>query len=84
VVGAAAKDLSKAGGNRWVPDAKAPLTETDSQIIQNHLEASNVQPVQALTEMIAVSRYYEAFQKTLQSSTELDQKLSSSVGKINS
>jgi flagellar basal body rod protein FlgG len=34
--------------------------------------------------MIAVSRYYEAFQKTLQSSTELDQKLSSSVGKINS
>ena len=84
VVGAAAKDLSKAGGNRWVPDAKAPLAETDSQIMQKHLEASNVQPIQALTEMIAVSRYYEAFQKTLQSSAELDQKLSSSVGKINS
>ena len=83
VVAAAAKNLSKAGSNRWVPEAKVPLTETDSQILQKHLEASNVQPVQALTEMIAVSRYYEAFQNTLQSSAALDEKLSSSVGKIN-
>ncbi len=83
VVSASVENISKAGSNRWVPAAKEPLAELDSQVVQRHLESSNVQPVQALTEMIAVSRYYEAFQTTLKSSNELDQKLSSSVGKIN-
>ena len=83
VVMADLQSISKAGSNRWAPDPGVEFTESDSQVVQNHLEASNVQAVQALTEMIAISRYYEAFQNTLKSSSELDQKLNSSVGRIN-
>ncbi|MBJ96256.1 MAG: hypothetical protein CMP23_17480 [Rickettsiales bacterium] len=83
VVEAEAQNLSKVGGNRWILEGNQPLEQGQGQVIQKHLEASNVQAVHALTEMIAVSRYYEAFQNSLQSSSSLDQKLSSSVGKIN-
>jgi len=76
------QEISKIGGNRWVPDAKAPLEDAESQIMQRHLEASNVQPIQALTEMIAISRYYEAFQDSLTTSSELDEKLTSRVGRV--
>jgi flagellar basal body rod protein FlgG len=82
VVEAADAELSKVGGNRWVVDEKAVLADGESQILQRHLEASNVQPILALTEMIALSRYYEAFQDSLSTSSELDEKLNNRVGRV--
>ncbi len=82
VVQAAAAEISKAGGNRWTVDPKAALLDSESQVLQKHLEASNVQPIHALTELIAVSRYYEAFQDSLDTSSKLDEKLSSRVGRV--
>ncbi len=83
VVDLADKDgLSKAGSNRWLVDNPKDLTAVRSQVAQGHLEASNVHPVHALTELIAVSRYYEAFQSGLEASSKLDQELNSKVGRI--
>ena len=51
-------------------------------MVQGYLESSNVEPVQALTELIAVTRYYEAFQKNLDASSKLDEALASQVGRL--
>ncbi len=75
--------LEKAGGNVWALGAGQATVDVEDPVIrQFHLEGSNVEPVRALTELIAISRYYEAFQKSLESSTELDQQLNTTVGRI--
>jgi len=75
--------LSKVGGNMWsLADGQQTVAAEGAIVRQHHLEGSNVEPVRALTQLIAISRYYEAFQKSLESSTELDQQLNQSVGRI--
>jgi flagellar basal-body rod protein FlgF len=74
--------LAKMGGNMWTNSAGDPLAPAGAQVRQFHLEGSNVEPIRALTELIAVTRYYEAFKNTLNTSNELDQQLNAQVGKI--
>jgi len=74
--------LAKMGGNMWTNAAGDPLAPAGAQVRQYHLEGSNVEPIRALTELIAVTRYYEAFKNTLNTSSELDQQLNTQVGKI--
>lgn len=76
------ESLVKAGGNMWTNTEVAPLTPAGARVRQFHLEASNVEPIRALTELIAVTRYYEAFKNTLNTSGELDRQLNVQVGKI--
>jgi len=78
---AARQELAKVGGNRWEA-GDLELLPVDAQVRQGALEGSNVEPVQALTELIAVTRYFEAFQKNLDVSSKLDEQLSSSVGRL--
>ena len=73
--------LAKVGGNRWATD-DAELEPVVAEVVQGYLESSNVEPVQALTELIAVTRYYEAFQKNLDASSKLDEALASQVGRL--
>lgn len=74
--------LAKAGGGRWVADPGTELVPAAAEVLQGHLESSNVEPVQALTELIAITRYYEAFQKNLDASSKLDEALNSQVGRL--
>lgn len=75
--------ISKVGGGRWeLAQGTATIAAEGTLVRQSHLEGSNVEPVRALTELIAISRYYEAFTKSLDTSTELDQQLNTSVGRI--
>ena len=76
--------LEKAGGNRWRVPADTELAEGTAHVRQGELEGSNVEPVRALTELIAITRYYEAFQKSLESSSDLDEQLSTRVGRVDS
>ncbi|HCP45080.1 MAG TPA: hypothetical protein DIU15_03510 [Deltaproteobacteria bacterium] len=73
--------LAKSGSNRWTVPPKVEFLKGTGQMAQGYLEGSNVQPVRALTELIAVSRYYEAFQKGLEASGALDQQLNTQVGR---
>ena len=74
--------LSKVAGNRFETGAGQALVEANPQVRQFHLEGSNVQAVRALTELVAISRYYEAFSKSLETSSEMDQQLNTTVGRI--
>jgi flagellar basal-body rod protein FlgG len=74
--------LVKMGGNLWTNPDGDPLLPAGGQVRQYHLEGSNVEPIRALTELIAVTRYYEAFKNTLNTSGELDRQLAAQVGKI--
>jgi flagellar basal body rod protein FlgG len=70
VVDGAVKAL---GDNLYVADG--PLTSGDAQVIQGSLEASNVNPLSAMVDLIQASRYVEAYQKAMQASDELSARL---------
>ncbi|MEE2827847.1 MAG: flagellar basal-body rod protein FlgF [Myxococcota bacterium] len=74
--------LIKVGGNLWSSETGDPMVPAGAEVRQFHLERSNVEPVRALTELIAVTRYYEAFKNTLNTSGELDRQLHAQVGKL--
>jgi flagellar basal-body rod protein FlgF len=61
------------GSNRYV--AVGALQSVDSQVVQGALEASNVDPMSVMIELVQSSRYFEAYQKAMQSSDELDARL---------
>ena len=42
------------------------------QILQGSLEKSNADPIRGMLELVEASRYFEAYQKTMQTSDELD------------
>ena len=73
--------LSKIDGNRYALNEGQQVAEVGGLVKQFHLEGSNVSPVSSLTQLVALSRYYESFQKTLETASELDQQLTS-VGRI--
>ena len=58
--------MAHAGGARFVPDAtRRPLGDADRRVRQGALEESNVSPVAALVDMIAVQRAYAGVQKAV-------------------
>lgn len=52
------------------------------EVKQGHLEQSNVEVVSEMTNMVETNRYYESFQKLMQTIDELNAKVISDVGKI--
>lgn len=50
------------------------------EVAQGHLEASNVNPVNGLNELITVNRSFDALQRVIQSFQEIDQRTARDVG----
>lgn len=75
--------LKKAGNGRFV--AMEALTQGErpptTTLSQGYLETANVNPVQAMTEMIETSRAFEAYQKVIQTADEATSKSINDVGK---
>lgn len=64
-------DLMKRGDNAFVPRPGAQLVPaSETFVVQEALEASTVNPVREMVEMIAVHRAYEASQKMLMAQDE--------------
>lgn len=66
-------DLEPVGGSRW----RAPGGVRDAvgtTIVQGALEGSNMDPMRGMTELIQTSRYFEMYQKAMQTSDELDRR----------
>jgi len=57
--------LSHAGGGLLTSNAE-PENASDVQVLQGHLEGSNVSPIHTMTEMITILRFLEANQKAFQ------------------
>ena len=83
--GAVAPNIAEAAANiigldtSLEPDAE--LLESDARVAQGRLEGSNVDPVGSLVELIALQRYYEAFQQTAKAVDGMDQQLATRVGR---
>jgi flagellar basal-body rod protein FlgG len=75
--------LKKAGNGRFVaPDTAVAENWPDrTSLSQGYLENANVNPVQAMTEMIETSRAFEAYQKVIQSADEATSTSINDVGK---
>ncbi len=66
--------LVQVGENLWEASG-ATREATDITVEQGALEGSNADPVGLMVELIEASRYFEAYQKAMQTSDEMDQKL---------
>ncbi len=69
-----ADELVQVGENLWEPGG-AVREATEVVVEQGALEGSNVDPVGLMVELIEASRYFEAYQKAMQTSDEMDQQL---------
>jgi len=78
------ESLAKVGNGRFVSSDPAMVGNRpeNTTVRQGHLESANVNPVQAMTEMIETSRAFEAYQKVIQSADEATEKSINSVGKV--
>ena len=74
--------LKKYADTMYEPVAGATEIEVEGQVLQGFLEQSNVNVVKEMTQMIAITRAYEANQKVLKAmDTTLDQAVNS-VGRV--
>lgn len=74
--------LSKIGNNMLEASDDSIVKEFSGEVQQGYLEMSNVNTVNEMVNMIAISRAYEANQKVLQSQDEMLGKAVSDVGKV--
>ncbi|MBE0698504.1 MAG: hypothetical protein IH586_16425, partial [Anaerolineaceae bacterium] len=74
-------ELTRDQGNLFTGPAQS-TTPLNMQVAQGYLEMSNANPSYLMTEMIQVSRSYEAAQKMVQNQDELLGKTISSLGRI--
>jgi flagellar basal body rod protein FlgG len=61
--------------------ATGALTQGSGEVVQGALETSNVNPVAAMVELVQASRMFEAHQKAMQASDELDERLNQFGGR---
>ena len=74
--------LKKFADTMYEPVDGATEIETSAELLQGCLEQSNVNVVKEMTQMIAITRAYEANQKVVQTmDTTLDQAVNS-VGRV--
>ncbi len=73
--------LTRSDENTFTSTA-APATTGGGTIIQNTLEQSNVDSAQLMTQMIEISRSYQAAQKMVQNQDELLGKAISTLGRV--
>lgn len=65
-----ADDPRNLGGSLW--DAEGRAREAAPEVVQGALEHSNVDPVRVMVELIEATRHFEAQQKVMHSSDEMD------------
>lgn len=75
-------ELVQAGHNLWkAPDGVQSETVENPRVIPGSIERSNVNAVKAMTEMVRVSRSYEALLKAVETFRAADQRTVSDLGK---
>ena len=74
--------LKKYGENMYEPVDGATETEPKAVIQQGYLEASNINVVSEMVEMITITRAYESNQKALQTADDMIEKAVNEVGRL--
>jgi flagellar basal body rod protein FlgG len=63
--------LVRTAGSFLAPAGLDPIPVDAPQVLQGHLESSNVAPLREMVDLVTISRAYEANQKLIQSSDDL-------------
>lgn len=74
--------LEHYGENYYQPVEGATMIEADAKIFEGYLEASNVQVVSEMVELISATRTYESNQKVIQTIDETLDKAVNQLGKV--
>ena len=74
--------LKKYGENMYETVVGAVETESMALIHQGYLEASNINVVSEMVEMITISRAYESSQKAVQTADSMLEKAVNDVGRV--
>lgn len=74
--------LEKLGGSLWRIKDPAGLQPARSEVLQGFLEASNVNPMREMAEMIEAQRTYEASQRMILSQDETIAKAVNDLGRV--
>ncbi|MBR9982790.1 MAG: flagellar basal-body rod protein FlgF [Desulfatitalea sp.] len=77
-------NLTKQGDTLFVPaqgQEGQPVDPGDTRLVQGHLEASNVDPIRTMTEIIETMRVFEAYQRIIRTADEATAKTVSEVGR---
>jgi flagellar basal-body rod protein FlgF len=78
-------DLQKVGNSLYSlknsPTA-VPKPSAEGKVHQGYLEASNVNVVEEMTDMITANRVFEALQHVIKTTDQMDEKLITQVGKV--
>jgi flagellar basal-body rod protein FlgF len=78
------RSLSREGITLYkVSEGAELITPSRTEIAQGHLEASNVNVVSGLNELITVSRSFEALQRVIQNFQQIDQRTARDIGSRN-
>ncbi|MNY63838.1 Flagellar basal-body rod protein FlgG [compost metagenome] len=76
------ESIEKRGETLWrLKDPGAVTAAARPEVLQGYLEASNVNPVREMVEMIAVQRAYEASQKMISAQDETLAKAVNDLGR---
>ncbi|MGZ3722492.1 MAG: flagellar basal-body rod protein FlgF [Bdellovibrionales bacterium] len=78
-------DLQKVGNSYYTLKGNAgsaPLPAQEGRVHQGYMEASNVNVVEEMTDMISANRVFEATQKAIKGHDQMDEKLINVVGKV--
>jgi len=62
------------GHGQWRSEGPTNPADASVKVIQGSLEKSNVDPMRAMVELMEASRYFESYQKAIQTTDELDGK----------
>ena len=74
--------LERYGENYYQPVEGATMIESDAKVFEGYLEASNVQVVSEMVELISATRTYESNQKVIQTIDETLDKAVNQIGKV--
>ncbi|MBQ1172354.1 MAG: flagellar basal-body rod protein FlgF [Lachnospiraceae bacterium] len=74
--------LEHYGENYYQPVEGATMTEASAKVFEGYLEASNVQVVSEMVELISATRTYESNQKVIQTIDETLDKAVNQLGKV--
>jgi len=80
-----ADDLQKVGNSYYTMKSTAtsiPVAAREARIHQGYVEASNVNVVEEMTDMITANRVFEATQQAIKAHDQMDDKLINQVGKV--
>ncbi len=74
--------LTKTGATLFVPDGQQEPRQSSTQILQGHLEGSNVESISEMVQMIETNRYFEACSKVIRGFDDMATKAANELGRL--